>query len=54
VTGCLDTRVGKDNLDRVFRVMDALLGAMDRRGYNVSIEEEKHTCFEYPAYRFGS
>jgi hypothetical protein len=41
--GCLDIRVGKDSLDRAFRIMDALLKALDRRGYPVSVDEEKRT-----------
>jgi hypothetical protein len=41
--GCLDIKVGKDSLDRVFRIMDALLKALDRRGYPVSVDEEKRT-----------
>jgi hypothetical protein len=39
--GCLDIKVGKDSLDRAFRIMDALLKALDRRGYPVSVDEEK-------------
>ena len=41
--GCLDIKVGKDSLDRTFRIMDALLKALNRRGYTVSVDEEKRT-----------
>ena len=41
--GCLDIKVGKDSLDRAFRIMDALLKALDRRGFTVSVDAEKRT-----------
>ncbi len=41
--GCLDIKVGKDSLDRAFRIMDALLKALDRRDYTVSVDEKKRT-----------
>jgi len=37
---CLDVEVGKDSLHRALRIMDALLKALERRGYTVSIKGE--------------
>jgi hypothetical protein len=41
--GCLDIKVAKDSLDRAFRIMNALLKALDRRGFTVSVDQEKRT-----------
>ena len=36
----LDLRVGPKNLDRALRIMDALLKALEKRGYQISIKKE--------------
>ncbi len=36
--GCLDIRVTPGNLGRALRIMDALIKALETRGYNVSID----------------
>ncbi|HEX8271530.1 MAG TPA: hypothetical protein VF615_02695 [Longimicrobiaceae bacterium] len=36
---CLDVRVSKKSLDRALRILDALLNALDERGYTVSLLE---------------
>ncbi len=42
-SGCLDLKVGTDSLERALRIMDALLKALDGRGFTVSVEEKKRT-----------
>ncbi len=41
--GGLDLKAGKGSLERALRIMDALLKALDRRGFPVSVDEKKRT-----------
>ncbi len=41
--GGLDLKVGTDSLERALRIMDALLKALDGRGFTVSVDEKKRT-----------
>jgi hypothetical protein len=38
--GCLDISVGKNSIDRAIRIMNALLKALESRGYPISLLEE--------------
>src|SRR3989304_3384590 len=40
---CLDVRISKDNIDRTMRIYDALIKALERRGFGVSINESNGT-----------
>jgi len=40
--GCLDIRVAVPNVDRALRIMDAVLKAVETRGYKVSIDEKRN------------
>lgn len=39
--GCLDVCVGPDSVDRAMRIMDALIKALEARGYSVSDSDEE-------------
>lgn len=38
--GCLDVAVGPESVDRSMRIMDALLRALEARGYRVRVDED--------------
>jgi hypothetical protein len=40
---CLDVRISKDSIDRAMRIYDALIKALEKRGFSVSINESNGT-----------
>jgi hypothetical protein len=40
---CLDVRISKDNIDRTMRIYDALIKALEKKGFGISINESNGT-----------
>lgn len=40
--GCLDVSVAKTNIDRAMRILDALLKALEARGYRINVVEKEN------------
>ena len=39
---CLDVSIGKNSVDRAMRIMDALVKALEARGYPVTVADKEH------------
>ena len=46
-SGCLNVRVGRQNVGRAMRLMDSLIKALQTRGSTVSVVERDRTCQAY-------
>jgi hypothetical protein len=40
---CLDVRISKGNIDRAMRIYDALIKALEKRGFDISLNESNRT-----------